>query len=64
MDYRVAIATSYDHEGECASKLEREVNKLLKEGWKLQGGVSISRSEYFHFEHFCSITMTQAMTKE
>ena len=38
--------------------LEREVNKIIKEGWKPQGGLQIVRDNYEHERFF------QAMVKE
>jgi len=35
MKYKIVVEETYP-------ELETEVNKLLKEGWKLQGGVSHS----------------------
>ena len=45
--------------------LEREVNELLKEGWKCQGGVSISlqKGEFTQKENIIK-NYTQAMVKE
>ena len=59
MNYRV-IVVSEDDAGISAMKLEQKVNELLKQGWKLQGGVSVSGSE---IDSSCRVVMTQAMIK-
>ena len=59
MNYRV-IVVSESNAVISAMKLEQKVNELLKQGWKLQGGVSVSRSE---IGSSCRVVMTQAMIK-
>ncbi len=59
MNYRV-IVVSENNAGISAMKLEQKVNELLKQGWKLQGGVSVARAET---AFSCMVVMTQAMTK-
>lgn len=41
--------------------LEKKVNALIKEGWKPQGGISISKWDDGTFIH---ITLSQAMIRE
>ena len=56
MEYKVVYAQGEDFD-EAAERLTMEVNKLLKEGWVLQGGVAQSITKYeWHF-------MSQAMVK-
>ncbi|MBQ8044212.1 MAG: DUF1737 domain-containing protein [Clostridia bacterium] len=43
-------------------KLENEVNALLKEGWRLQGGVSVST--YVEGNYDTNYVMSQAMVLE
>lgn len=57
------IVLDYDS----SSELEYEVNKCLKEGWLLQGGVSIAQCEVENSrEGYREINMTfaQAMTRD
>ncbi len=60
MDYRIVVV-SEDYHTVATEKLTREVKKLIDSGWKLQGGVSISRSDY---GKLTKIVMSQAMIKE
>ncbi len=60
MNYRVIVVSESDA-GISAMILERRVNEMLKKGWKLQGGVSVSR---FEIGSFCKVVMTQAIIKE
>lgn len=60
MDYRVVVV-SRDWHTDAAEELRREVKQLLNSGWKLQGGVSVSRSDY---GSLVKIVMFQAMIKE
>ena len=56
MEYQVVYEQGSKF-GEVAEKLDKKVNKLLKEGWALQGGVAQSMTKYeWHF-------MSQAMVK-
>ena len=45
MQYKI-VQTSANLMTFATSKLQEEVEKHLKEGWKLQGGVSISCTDY------------------
>lgn len=63
MEYRIIVEKTY-------SDLEKYVNKLIKDGWKPQGGVAISiyDEEYYDFSFKCNITKikcdyAQAMIK-
>ena len=56
MTYRV-IAVGENCDDLSVMKLEKKVNDLLQQGWKLQGGVSVSKSTSGR------IVMTQAMIK-
>jgi len=60
MDYQIVVV-SKDWHTDAAEELRREVKKLINSGWKLQGGVSVSRSDY---GSLAKIVMSQAMIKE
>lgn len=60
MQYTV-VCVKADWHTDAARELTKEVRELLKSGWKPQGGVSVSRSD---FGSLTSIVMAQAMTKE
>lgn len=56
MEYQVVYAQGSEFY-EVAAELDKKVNKLLKEGWALQGGVTQSITKYeWHY-------MSQAMVK-
>lgn len=56
MEYQVVYAQGGEFY-KVAEELEKKVNKLLKEGWALQGGIAQSITKYeWHF-------MSQAMVK-
>ncbi len=60
MNYRV-IVVSESNAVISATKLEQKVKELLEQGWKLQGGVSVSRAEVgLSF----MVVMAQAMIKD
>ena len=61
MNYKI-VAINKESLGKAIHDLEYEVNKLLKEGWKLQGDVVISREKTT--EYGCDIIVAQAMIKE
>ena len=48
-------------EGDSTEKVEDEVERLLREGWSLQGGIGISVSESDEFRY---VNFAQAMVKK
>ena len=54
MEYKIVNAN-------CTEYLEEKVNELIKDGWQLQGGVSISLSESDDYMYF---DCAQAMIKK
>lgn len=60
MDYRIVVVSENWHT-DAARELEKEVKRLIKSGWKLQGGVSVSRSDH---GSLTKVVMSQAMIKE
>lgn len=68
MKYMIAYAFENSSNGSAVSvlvKLEREVNILMNEGWKTQGGVSISIAPPYSFPnvHY-KVQVAQALIKE
>lgn len=60
MDYKILTGESFKSTEYAIRELEREVKSYMKEGWKPQGGVSITKfgsSSYI-------FTVAQAMIKE
>ena len=60
MEYQVVIS-SEKTAFEASNKLEKEVNSLIKRGYKPLGGVSVSRSDTDYMQ---MIVMSQAMIKK
>lgn len=55
MDYKVVVVRE-ELQVDAISELEKTVKALLEDGWKLQGGVSVSNLQIGYL-------FTQAMTK-
>lgn len=55
MDYKVVVVRK-EFMSDAKKKLEKKVKALLEDGWKLQGGVSVSNLQIGYL-------FTQAMTK-
>ena len=64
IEYKIVkvIVTAKD---DALSKLEREVNDFLEQGWKLQGGVSMYPLNYnSNGEHLFALLQTMIKEKE
>lgn len=61
MNYKI-VAINKESLERAIHDLEYEVNKLLKEGWKLKGDVVISREKTTEYGY--DIIVAQAMIKE
>lgn len=42
MNYKIVSSDRYDNRYSCEEALSFKINKLLEEGWELQGGVTSS----------------------
>ena len=60
LDYKIVYAES-DLEKLARNQLEDKVKELIAKGWKVQGGISLSRSDTINFR---KISFAQAMIKE
>ena len=61
MSYKIVRAFS-SNLGNAEDKLTEEVNKLIKDGWKPQGGIAIY--EFHDTATITTIIVSQAMIKE
>lgn len=61
MQYKVVDAYSYTTLADAISNLEYEVKKLLEDGWKPQGGVTITVYQGYSTDRCC---VAQAMVKD
>ena len=59
MDYKVVVVRE-EFQLDAKSELEKKVKALLEDGWKLQGGISVSVVEVGYGSH---TILAQAMTK-
>ena len=60
MDYKIIVASD-KYESEAVKKIEQKVKKYIDSGWKLYGGISVSRSDTNAFK---KVVFAQAMIKE
>ncbi len=60
MDYRVVVVCDGNSVVVATMNLERKVKELIEQGWKLQGGVSVSKEGYSSSSR---LVMAQAMIK-
>ena len=60
MEYKV-IVVSNPYEINAVKQFEREVKEYIRDGWKLQGGVSVTRTDYDNNQQ---TVLAQALIKE
>ena len=61
MEYKIVFRQISSRIGLAQEGFEKEVNKLISEGWKPQGGVTLDREKVGHTYRYI---MIQAMIRE